>query len=148
MTLCIITVLSTSALAEGIKYGTKWQLVWVACSFLLSHAKLAVKEIIYLKHNEISMTLPSISTPTTHYFLRWLFASSLVLTRVLNRPVRPSRSWSNTGRTASGIPSFFESVDRLGQIEVELDAIQGPGSALRWFSVTSLPPVFSETSSS
>jgi len=31
-----------------------------------------------------------------------------------------------TGRTAGGSPSFFESMDRLGQMEVGPDALPGP----------------------
>ena len=40
--------------------------------------------------------------------------------------VRSVRLGARTGRTTAGSPSFLDSMDGLGQMEVGLDALQGP----------------------
>jgi len=42
------------------------------------------------------------------------------------RTVQSVRLGGRTGRTAGGSPSFFESMDGLGQMEVGPDALLGP----------------------
>jgi len=42
------------------------------------------------------------------------------------RTVQSVRPGGRTGRTTGGSPSFFKSMDGLGQMEVGLDALPGP----------------------
>jgi len=45
---------------------------------------------------------------------------------IVFRTFQSVRPEGKTGRTAGGSPSFFESMNGLGKMEVGLDALQGP----------------------
>jgi len=109
-----------------------WMRVWS-----LGGAHGQVQPMVYLQHHYTlhnttgggysHPTTPQAASPALRACLTGLCQTQISAGfRAVFRTVQSVRPGGRAGRTTAGSPSFFKSMDGLGQMEVGLDALPGP----------------------